>query len=232
MCFFYLLNWVFLFALIWNVYKVRHIRDRLDIRKEMTTIIIVWAVFCLLQYLWYIIDQTDACHSSLTSDRSLQQVAYDMTYVTLIIRDSSVLLITIYFIVKVNNKEETVCRQLQAYESVHDVFDLSTVLYSVTPLVAFGNYLEAEHPSYLHLLKFVKMYRILEEQVQDLRQLEDEFVATRAKYQTALTSEEHDVPTVEALADDLDDLADRITRYDFDLSDVLEEISNYFIRER
>ena len=77
----------------------------------------------------------------------------------------SVLFITIYFIFKVNGKEKTVRRQLEAYESVHDVIDLSTVLYSVTPLICFGNYLENEHPSYLHLLKFVKMYRIFEEQV-------------------------------------------------------------------
>jgi len=45
---FFGLNWVFLLMNILNVYHVRHIRDRLEIRKEMTYIVLMWLIFCLL----------------------------------------------------------------------------------------------------------------------------------------------------------------------------------------
>ena len=45
---FFGLNWVFLFMIIRGVYHVRHIKDRLEIRKEMTYIVVFWSIFCLL----------------------------------------------------------------------------------------------------------------------------------------------------------------------------------------
>lgn len=44
---FFGLNWLFLFMNILNVYHVRHIKDRLEIRKEMTIIVIFWSLTCL-----------------------------------------------------------------------------------------------------------------------------------------------------------------------------------------
>lgn len=45
---FFGLNWWFLLKNILSVYHVRHIRDRLEIRKEMTYIVVMWSIFCLL----------------------------------------------------------------------------------------------------------------------------------------------------------------------------------------
>ena len=41
--------------------------------------------------------------------------------------------------------------------------DFTTVLGSVTPLMAFSKFLEEKRPIYLHLLRFIKMVKILEE---------------------------------------------------------------------
>lgn len=53
---FFGLNWVFLLMIIMSVFHVRHIKDRLDIRKEMTLMVVTWALFSMLQYFWYLID--------------------------------------------------------------------------------------------------------------------------------------------------------------------------------
>jgi len=45
--------------------------------------------------------------------------------------------------------------------------DLSTVLSSVTPLMAFSEFLEKKKPLHLQLLRFLKMFVILEEQIAD-----------------------------------------------------------------
>lgn len=52
-----------------------------------------------------------------------------------------------------------------------DVADLSTVLDSVTPLISFSKYLEQKKPEHLHLLRFIKMVKILEEQISDSNEL-------------------------------------------------------------
>ena len=44
---FFGLNWMFLLMIILSVYHVRHIRDRLEIRREMTLIVIFWSFCCL-----------------------------------------------------------------------------------------------------------------------------------------------------------------------------------------
>ena len=62
---FFGLNWLFLLMIILSVYHVRHIRDRLEIRREMTLIVVFWSFCCLLQYIWYLTAQisSDNCHS-------------------------------------------------------------------------------------------------------------------------------------------------------------------------
>ena len=52
--------------------------------------------------------------------------------------------------------------------------DLSTVLSSVTPLIAFSKYLDREKHHYSHLLRFIKMSQILEELVHDLSEAMEE----------------------------------------------------------
>ena len=54
---FFGLNWIFLFKNILNIYHVRHIHDRLEIRLEMTVVVIVWLIFSSFQYAWYLFGQ-------------------------------------------------------------------------------------------------------------------------------------------------------------------------------
>ena len=43
---FYSLNWVFLFIMIYSVFKIRHNKDRLEIRSEMRAVAVLWSFFC------------------------------------------------------------------------------------------------------------------------------------------------------------------------------------------
>ena len=52
---FFGINWVFLLMIVRSVYHVRHIKDRLEIRKEMTYIVVIWSIFCLLEYCFYLV---------------------------------------------------------------------------------------------------------------------------------------------------------------------------------
>ena len=144
---FFGLNWVFLFMNILNVYHVRHIRDRLEIRKEMTYIVVFWSFFCLLQYLWYLLGQTadDGCGNDFTAVGFMLKLELDLnqlTYYTIICRDLAVLAITVIFLVRVGRRENSLKEQLAKSEDVLDAMDLYTVLDSVTPLMAFSKYLE------------------------------------------------------------------------------------------
>ena len=45
---FYGVNWIFLLLNIRMLYRIRHIKDRLKVREEMTYIVISWTVFCYM----------------------------------------------------------------------------------------------------------------------------------------------------------------------------------------
>lgn len=49
-------------------------------------------------------------------------------------------------------------------EDLLDMMDLSAVLGSVTPLIAFSKYLEETKPDHQHLLRYIKMIKIFEDQ--------------------------------------------------------------------
>ena len=55
------MNWFFLLWNIVAIYKIRKMRDRLDIRKEMTWAVVLWSVFDFLQYVFYFITQLQRC---------------------------------------------------------------------------------------------------------------------------------------------------------------------------
>ena len=83
----------------------------------------------------------------------------------------TILAITVIFLVRVGRRENSLKEQLIKKEDVMDVMDLSTVLSSVTPLIAFSKYLDREKHHYSHLLRFIKMAQILEELVHELSQI-------------------------------------------------------------
>ena len=53
---FFVVNFAFLFLMLNSVWKIRHIRDRLDIKQEMTYIVGFWSFYSLLQYLGFFVD--------------------------------------------------------------------------------------------------------------------------------------------------------------------------------
>jgi len=45
---FYGLNWIFLLMLVWMLFKIRHINDKLKIKSEMGYIIATWLLCSIL----------------------------------------------------------------------------------------------------------------------------------------------------------------------------------------
>ena len=60
----------------------------------------------------------------------------------IILRDFAILTITIYFLMVVNKRENSIKTVLAKKDTVLDLMDLETVLSSVTPIIAFTNYID------------------------------------------------------------------------------------------
>ena len=50
---FYSVNWLFLMVNIMAIYRIRKMKDRLDIRLEMTWVVFLWSFFDFFQYVFY-----------------------------------------------------------------------------------------------------------------------------------------------------------------------------------
>jgi hypothetical protein len=61
---FFTLNWMFLLALIWMNYKIRHIKSNLSILSEMTLVVFMWTICCMVQYVWFMYEDVYSCCSS------------------------------------------------------------------------------------------------------------------------------------------------------------------------
>ena len=160
---FYGLNWVFLFIMIYSVFKIRHNRDRLEVRMEMCISAACWSFFAGLQYVFYAFSQNVACKHKHPFFQIMTEYSQVFSYVSIICRDLSVTACMIYFLVKVNNYEGTIKAQLEVEDNLSDLVDLSTILDSVAPLYSFSSYLDKHKPDYKFLLKLIKAYRQYQE---------------------------------------------------------------------
>ena len=50
---FYAINWIFLFINILAIYQIRKMKDKLDIRRELTWAVGIWSFFDFFQYVFY-----------------------------------------------------------------------------------------------------------------------------------------------------------------------------------
>ena len=102
---FYAVNWLFLLVNIHAIYKIRKMKDRLDIRLEMTWAVALWSFFDFFQYVFYFFTQLDGCGSNSTVLNNLIKYAPEFSYITIILRDFAVHCVMIYFIIRVNKRE-------------------------------------------------------------------------------------------------------------------------------
>ena len=100
--------------------------------------------------------------------------SYFWTYVIIVIRDLSILVITVYFLISVNRRETDLQTVLAKKDTVLDLMELDSVLCSVTPMIAFQKYIDEKQQGYSALLKFVKISKLYFEQVEDMKMIDDE----------------------------------------------------------
>ena len=89
-------------------------------------------------------------------------------YCCIILRDTLILCITTYFLVRVNRRENNLKVVLAKKDSVLDLLDLESVLGSVTPMIAFSKYIDEQYPDYSAMLRFIKLSKIFEQLYEDL----------------------------------------------------------------
>jgi hypothetical protein len=58
---FYLSNCLFLFALIFMGFRIRHIKDNLSLTTELATVVIIWIIFSSMQFTFYLLQQIQSC---------------------------------------------------------------------------------------------------------------------------------------------------------------------------
>ena len=109
---FYTVNWCFLLVNIIAIYKIRKMKDRLDIRKEMTWAVALWSTFDFFQYVFYFFTQLGRCPPDSPTLRYIVKYAPEYSYITIILRDFVVHCVMVYFIVKVNRRELNIKNEL------------------------------------------------------------------------------------------------------------------------
>lgn len=187
---FFGVNWCFLFFNIWAVFKIRKMKDRLDIRREMTWAVAVWSFFDFFQYVFYFFTQMAACPPAHPAMRTLIRYSSEASYIVIIIRDFCVHCVMVYFIVSVNRRESNIKAEISKSDSKHDLHELKTVLNSCRPLMAFNDYLEANKPSHTILLDYIKLYETLKDKEIDLSELQKEKMRTEEHLQQIYNDEE------------------------------------------
>lgn len=126
---FYSINWCFILANVMMLHRIRHIRDRLLIREEMGSIVVVYTVFCYLQYICYIFNQRASCPSVDTSDWLIVHSEM-LSYWILLLRDLAILGIVCYYLTR---KPSQVLSNT-GRETTVQLLDFDTVMLSVVPL--------------------------------------------------------------------------------------------------
>ena len=116
-----MVNFAFLALILVAVWRIRHIKDRLDVKIEMTYIVAIWSIFSLLQYVGYFVDQVSDCETDVDYRAKLAYIAALWTYGIIVLRDFSVLTVTIYFLVKVNRRENDLKNGLAKKDTILDL---------------------------------------------------------------------------------------------------------------
>ena len=128
----------------------------------MTYIVLAWSVFSMLQYVAFFGEQLNECSNlfNIQPSQLMVYLAQLWTYITIVLRDFVILSITIYFLIVVNKRENDIKTVLAKKDTVLDLMDLETVLSSVTPIIAFTNYIDDKRGELSPLLRFVKCSKI------------------------------------------------------------------------
>ena len=171
---FYLVNWAFLLINILAIFKIRKMKDKLDIRRELVWAVGIWSAFDFLQYTFYFLSQYTDCDHNSRAKEFLASYSSMFSYIVIIMRDFVTHCCMVYFIYAVNRREDNIKSELEKDDSPLDLQELKTVLNSCRPLMSFNGWLEENKPEYLVLLDYIKTFETLKEQILDLKEVQKE----------------------------------------------------------
>ena len=100
---FYCVNFFFLLFVVLMLYKIRHIKDKLETRYEMGYLVAFWTFFCCIQYSLFLFDQINMCPSM----KPVFRHSYITSYYCMLLRDLVMLVITCYYLRKVSTDKQT-----------------------------------------------------------------------------------------------------------------------------
>ena len=163
-------------------------RDRLDIRKELSWAVAIWSFFDFFQYIFYYFTQLANCPPASPTLYFLTEYAPLFSYVIIIMRDFATHCVMVYFIVRVNRRESNIKNELERDDSPHDLQELKTVLNSCRPLMVFSGYLDEKKPDHLRLLEYIKVYETIKELEIELNDLESRKQEAEEKLQDLYSS--------------------------------------------
>ena len=150
-----------------------------------------------------------------------------LTYWTIFGRDLASLAITVTFLIRVGRRENSLKEQLVKGEGILDAMDLYTVLDSVTPLMAFSKYLEEKKPNHQHLLRFIKMVEIFEEQLKEVNEIKNKLAELEVEF---MKPEDKTTQEIDKLMEEQEELRENMRILEKDIEDVRKEICSHFMK--
>ena len=160
---FYLVNWMFLLINIYAIFRIRKMKDKLDIRRELMWAVGIWSSFDFLQYTFYYLSQYADCDQNSPTKAWLAEHSSLFSYIVIILRDFVTHCSMVYFIFSVNRREDNIKSELEKDDSPHDLHELKTVLNSCRPLICFSSWLEENRQAHIVLLEYIKSFETIKE---------------------------------------------------------------------
>ena len=136
--------------------------DRLDVRLEMTWVVAIWSFFDFLQYIFYFFSQFSDCENETKSEQFMSTYSNLFAYITIVVRDLTTFFCMLYFMFRVNRRENNIQTELSKDDSPHDCQEFKTMLNSCRPLICFSGYIEKKKPEFICLLDYIKAHDTIE----------------------------------------------------------------------
>ena len=169
---FYLVNWCFLLINIIAIFRIRKMKDKLEIRRELMWAVGIWSGFDFLQYTFYYLSQYSGCDQESATKAWLAKYSSLFSYIVIILRDFVTHCCMVYFIFVVNRREDDIKWELEKDDSPHDLHELKTVLNSCRPLICFSSWLENNKQTHMVLLEYIKSFETIKEEILELKDRE------------------------------------------------------------
>ena len=156
---YFTVNFIFLVALIFMVYRIRHTQDNTRISVECAYICLWWVVCSTLQFIIFILLKANLCQElGFTTGNG----TVTLSYYSSVVRNFITMVITVYFQLRVN-RDQSLHQVVSTggHDNTQAIMDFDILLESVYPHKQFSEFIRLEKPEMLPFLTIVRKAKLL-----------------------------------------------------------------------